>query len=220
MTLWIFLWIVLAVFVVGIFFWSTEILLKQKKCWKAFTKKHSLVYESAAFLQSGAVSGQMGPFEVFLYSEEQITNDVSRRRFRTVLLIHFLDKFPASGVVGTPIHRPFIEGLNLPEVHKPDMQGWDGALPFYTRSNTNLKAFMTPQRYQALQKLLSIKDTEAFWIFDEVEAYFRFETADPMTDLDALERRVKAISRQCEILRPDQAKGSEPMAQPETESPE
>ncbi|MGE4313971.1 MAG: hypothetical protein AB7E85_06850 [Pseudobdellovibrionaceae bacterium] len=202
MTLWIFLWIVLAVFVLGIFFWSTEILLKQKRCWKAFAEKNGLTYESPAFLQSGGVNGQMGPFEVFLYSEEQLTNDVSRRRFRTIFLVHFYDKFPAAGIVGTQIHRPFIEGLSLPEVHKPDFAGWDGSLPFHTRSDADVKAFMTPDRYQALQKLLSIKNTEAFWIFDDVESYFRFESYDPMTDLEALERRVKAIVRECEKLRP------------------
>lgn len=201
---WIFVWVVLAVIVLGVFFWSMEILFRQKRAWKALANKYNMQYESNALLLSPGVSGRIKGYQVDLFAEEQPAEDVRRRQFRTVIMVHIENAYPSSGIAGTPLYKEFINSINLPEIYTPEHKGWNDRNVLHTKDKQALKEFMeaSPERWPALSKLLKIKNADAFFIFDDKEAYFRMETAEPLDDLEFLNKRILGIIAQCEKLDP------------------
>ena len=203
MNFWIFVWVVLAVIVLGVFFWSMEILFRQKRAWKALSTKYKMDYESNALLLSPEVSGRIKGYHVNLFAEEQPSEDVRRRQFRTVLMVHIENGFPVSGIAGTPLYKDFIATIKLPHIYQPDYKSWNDKNVIQTKDKEALSAFMAENdRWSALSKLLNIKNADGFFIFDDKEAYFRMETAEPLDDLEFLNKRILGIIAQCEKLDP------------------
>ncbi len=202
MNIWIFIWAVVAVFVLGISFWSMQVLFKQKKAWKKLAKSLNLSYQEQAFLASPVVDGLYNKYHITLYSEEQATQDSARRQFRTVLVIAFQEGFPTGGAIASAGRRPFVEGLRIEEGHKPEFKGWNGNIVFHTQDNDIMSSFMDERRYQALHRIMNLTGKEAIFIFDDKEAYYRLETADPLTDPESVEKMIKKILKECDVLRP------------------
>ena len=205
LNIWIFIWSVLAVFILGIFLWSIEVLFKQKKAWKDLSKKLKLNYKSTALLQSPIVEGYYGDYHVTLYSEEQPTNDSSRRQFRTVLLIGLAQGFPTGAAIATNGRREFVENLKIEEVHKPDVKGWNGSTIFHTQDDKTISAYMNKARYDSLSKLMGLKNKECIFIFDDTEMFYRMETPDPLTDVATIEKMIAKFTKECDVLRPNDA---------------
>ena len=202
MNIWIFVWVVLAVFVLGVFFWSMEILFKQKRGWKKFSQSLNLNFQEQALLVSPVVEGNYKNFHITLYSEEQMMPESGRRQYRTVIVLAFLEGFPTGGAVATRGRREFVESLKVEEVHKPDFKGWNGSIVFHTQDDEVMTSFMNEDRYKSLQRLMNLKGKETIFIFDDKEAYYRLETADPMDDPVVLEKMVMKLMAECDVLRP------------------
>lgn len=206
MNFWLFIWVVLAVFILGIFFWSIQILLRQKTTWKAFAKANGLAYEKKGFLESPIVNGKYDGLGLTIYSEEQLVNDASKRQFRSIILVHIEEGYPTGGVIGTGANKNFINQLNLPKIYTPELSKWDEDISLHVQDEKNAKAFFNNERLSALHKLLHIKESEALFIFDEKESYYRYETANPLDNLEGLNKRVSAIVKQCHPLSPKSEK--------------
>lgn len=202
MNFWLFIWVVLAVFVLGIFFWSMQILLRQKSAWKAFAKANELGYQSGKFLESPVVNGKYKGMGLTIYSEEQPVDDASRRQFRSIILLHIEESYPTGGLIGTEANKNFIEQLNLPKRYTPSAKSWDKNMVFHVQDDKKAKSFFVKDRLTALHKLLHIKDSEGLFIFDDKEGYYRYETASPLDNLDGLKKRVDALVKECNLLLP------------------
>lgn len=192
----------LAVFILGIFFWSLEVLFKQKKGWKALSKKLKLNYENTALLTSPMVEGHYGEYHITLYSEAQPTQDTSRRQFRTILLIGKEQGFPTGAAIATSGRRSFVESLNIEDVHKPDFKGWNGSIVFHTQNDKTISKYMNEDRYTSLNRLMNLKNKESIFIFDDKEMFYRMETSDPLIDPEIIEKMIKKFIKECDVMRP------------------
>ncbi len=202
MNIWFFVWVVLTVFILGMFFWSAEILFKQKKAWRKLALKLGLSYTPNSLLKSPRIEGVYNGYSVLLYSEEQPSNDSSRKIFRSVMLIGFQEGFPTGAALASAGRRDFIEALKVEEVHKPEYKGWNGSVVFHTQDDETLSKFMNEKRYAALNKLMNLKDKETILIFDDKEGYYRMETFDPLTDDGVVLKMLDKFTSELEVLRP------------------
>ncbi|MGB1077151.1 MAG: hypothetical protein ACPG05_02505 [Bdellovibrionales bacterium] len=202
MNIWLFAWVVIAVFIIGVFFWSMQILFQQKKAWKRLAKSLGLEYSEQALFKSPVVEGQYKGYSVVLYSEEQPTTNAGRNQFRTILLLGFQEGFPTGIAVASSGRRAFIESLKVEHAHKPDFKDWNGSTVFHTEDDDVCTKFMNADRYGALHKLMNLKNKDTILIVDDKEGYYRIETTDPLLDVDVVEKMLNKFTATCDVIRP------------------
>ncbi len=207
MTIWIFLWIILSLLIFGIFTWSNYTLILQKRAWKALATRRKLRFRAPRIFNSATVVGKVAGYRFSLFSEEQPTEDIARRRFTSVLMFE-LQPLPFQGVVATSHMRHFIEMSALPDSIKPEHENWRSNSFITTNNQRLMHAYITEYRLKALMSVMHIKNGMFLYAFDSENAVLRLETVDPLLDyekLDAmlvkLEKAVKAIAPSPEELK-------------------
>lgn len=195
------LWVFVAFFIFGIFFWSASILFQQKRAWALFAKRAGLQYLKGALFKSAVVRGGYQGFPLTIFSEEQGSTDKRNRRFRTIIQFELPVGMPVEGIVTSPEGHAFANGLlDLTETVIPDVPGWDTSILIKTKSAETLKTYLTPERYKSLQTLQTIKSLNCIFIFDLSASFLRFESADPFSDADKLDRLCAKIAEHAKVL--------------------
>lgn len=199
--MWIFIWLLLSTFVLGVFAWSLRILFQQKAAWKAYAKKMNLTYQDGSrFLSSPVLSGSLGSYGFGLYTEEQKTNDTRGQRFSTILEIALRHGLPVMGAMGTQTMIPIIQSLRLDQTIVPQDKDWNPSWMIRSRHAGMVEQYLTPTRLEIIKKIFRMKVLSALFIFDEQDAVIRIETADPLNDSERLEKIVKSLILHAEGL--------------------
>lgn len=207
MTVWVFIWILLSIFILGVSAWSFQILFRQKAAWLAFATKKDLTYQNGPhFLSSPIISGNIGPYGFGLFSEERQTSDARGQRFNTVIELALRKGLPAPGAIGAGAMAPIIEQLTgmtqSVSITDPD---WDPQWVIRTTDSKALESYLTPARRDVLKKIFRLKILAALFVFDDKDAVLRIETADPLQDAEKIEKIVRSMIAQLEILGPGPA---------------
>ena len=71
---------------------------------------------------------------------------------------------------------------------------------FRTRSVSILEPYLTKERLQILQSLMTLKSIHGIFIFDKSATFLRMEMADAMTDPEKLERFCSKLAEQAAVL--------------------
>lgn len=202
MNIWFVLWIFFSVFILGVFFWSLQILLRQKAAWKQYAARHNLSYQSGSLMQSPTVTGLVSGYELGLFSEARTENDSKGRKFRTVLQLDLKPGMPAEGVISSAGMAAIVSTLDIKESFKPESAEWDDKIIVKATNPEKLHPYFTPARIKALKALMGTKGVEAMLIFNENETFLRFETPDPLDSIEKVDRLVTKICGVADILKP------------------
>lgn len=206
MNIWLVFWVFFSVFIMGIFFWSTQILMRQKTAWRQFAKRHGLTYDSRAVLASPAVGGFYRSYGLAIFSEEQLDGDSRGHKFRTIIQMELPAGMPTEGVVATQSLSEMASLLELEEVYTPENGAWDSSIYLKTKDVEKMRAYLTSQRVAALNALMTAKGLGALFIFNEKETLLRIETAEPLDNADRLEKLVNKICDTADKLLVDKNK--------------
>lgn len=199
--MWIFLWIVISFFILGVFFWSARILLQQKKVWKDFAKKMNLTYqEPKGFLVSPIVNGMIGPYGFALFSEEQQTEDSRGVRFSTVIEFSLRQGIPSPGAIGTPKMSIIFNTFEAPQTISLNDPDWDNSWFIRAGNAAVVQKYLTPQRTDILKKIFRMKILGALLLFNQDDVILRLETADPLNNLERVEKVIKGVIAQLSSL--------------------
>ncbi len=191
--MWIFLWVVLSMFVMGVFFWSMFILQQQKRAWFAFAKKSGLKYEAGAYTDPPVVSGMVKGYKITFFTDSLRTQDVRGRRFVTTIEIEMGDGMPTVAALATQDYAEFLSPLRLPLSWQPPGEEWQKNYIIKTRSIDRLTRYLTKARLKVLSDLFAMKNAATLYFFDEQTCILRIETPDPLRDPDRMERIAKRI---------------------------
>ncbi len=200
MNIWFMLWVFFSVFILGAFFWSLQILLKQKNAWKQFSKRHGLNYQPGGLMTSPILQGSFRGYGVSIVSEPQLDNDARTRRYRTVIQIEMKPGMPTEGVIASPQMKGVASQLDLQETYTPDSKSWDSAIYLRTKNAELLAPYFTESRTKAMSALMTINGVNVLFIFNEKDTLIRFETPDPLEDVTRMERLVSKIADAADIL--------------------
>lgn len=202
MNIWFMVWVFVAVVIMGTFFWSVRILLRQKMAWKAFAKSHNLTFDQRGITMSAVVSGDMRGVPLTISSDPQVDEDYRGRRFMTTIQLDMHFAMPTDGVIGSPGLRRFVNSLALPEEFVPSKNsGWNDKAMIKAQEAEKLDAYFTRERTQAINSLMLIKGVNVLIVFNAREMLLRFETPDPMDDAERLSRLVNKIIDVSEVLK-------------------
>lgn len=199
---WIFIYFLFVVFIITFFSWSTIVLHKQKKAWAAFAKRHGLRYRSARFMDPSAVDGTYQDFRIGLFSEAQVdTRGRGVRRYRTIIEVLFGEGMPSPAAIGNTEALPILNALNFGPTFHPKTKSWNNDHIITTADRIFIEDYLTDKRLERLNGFLNMPRAAAMFVFDEVETFIRVETADPMTDVDKIEKFIQKLIPLAQELR-------------------
>lgn len=191
--MWIFIWLLLSVFVIGIFLWSIRILYEQKRAWRAFATKMKLDYKPGRLTEAPTITGMIRNHRVSFFSGAQKTTDMRSERFVTVIEIELGKGMPTGGAVATKDYEAFLQGLAMNETFMPDNPEWDPGYLIRARNGEALRAWLTLDRQQALKTVFNMKNAIVLFLFDELECVLRIETSDPLRKAEHMEKIMKKL---------------------------
>lgn len=201
--MWIFIWLLVATFILGFFAWSTLALLQQKRAWKKFAEKHELDYDPGKMLGTAYVTGRLQGLRFNLFSGTEPTDDVRGQRYMTIIEFEMGSGMRVSGAVGTPEMKMFIDGLNYTDTLKPKIKEWNEDYLIRTHDADELAKYFTDERQIMLHKVFSMKNSVAIFLFDKIESVLRIETSDPLVNEEHLEKVIKTLIAVCKKLKPE-----------------
>lgn len=199
--LWILLWAVLSLIILGATFWNIIILQKQKKVWAEFADKKGLMFQKGSFSSSCAMDGVIDGYQVSFFTAEQQNPDVRKRRKVTGMQINVTEGIVDSMAAATVEMLPFVKSLPGILAHKPQSKKWDKNHHLFVRNPEAVDAYLTDERADAVKKLLNMKNADVVLLIDDGEAVLRYETTNPMNDLALLEKVVKATLGRIDVLK-------------------
>ena len=118
--MWFFIWLIIALFILGFFAWSTFAIFKQKSTLKKFAEKNDLTYEPGKILDTAVVTGRLQGMRFNLFSGTEPTEDVRGQRYMSIIEFELGSGMRVNGVLGTPEMKMFIDTLNYTDTIKLD----------------------------------------------------------------------------------------------------
>lgn len=203
----VFIWGVLSIFIIAVSIWSAQILFRQKAAWRTFATKMGLTYQRGpTLLSSPIVGGNVGKYGFGLFSEERPAADARGQRFNTVIELALRKGMPTVGAIGTEGMAKIIEQLSgMTETISIKDPDWDATWVVRTQDASLLEPYMTQARIDVLKKIFRMKIMAALFVFDKEDAVLRIETADPLQNAEKIEKIVKGMCAQLELLDPQKA---------------
>lgn len=200
MNIWIVIWAFFATFIMGITLWSFRILLRQKQAWGQFAKRHNLECVSKAFMKSPIISGAIRDYFITVMSVEEDDDDGRGRYFRSVIQFNLKNPMPVEGVIASSWLRRAAGDLKLPQEGASEMTAIGHGTIVSSQDSTKLSPYFTKERVQALSAMATVKNAAMIFIFNEQEAFLRFETADALDDVSRLEKLVNKVIDAAKVL--------------------
>jgi hypothetical protein len=186
--IWFLLWVFLAIFILGLFFWSMQILLRQKKAWGAVASKHNMAFDKGNLTSSPSMRGSLKSFPLVVFSEEQTVNANGAKRFRTIIQFELPVRLGTAGVVASPDARNFANSLVLKETINSSDVKVNESVTIRGDDAELVKNYITEDRAKSLNAVMMINGIACIYIFDNNVTFLRFETPDAFDDEARLER--------------------------------
>lgn len=200
--MWITIWAIFALLMLGFAGWNMMIMFQQKAAWRALAEKRKLNFEPTGFMSSPNVHGKIDKALFSLFSGVQRTDDVRGERFVTALEFQMGKGLPTGGALGTVQMRPFIDTLIFNETYEPEIEAWQDDFVLRVRDEEGARAYLTDERLKVLCSIFKMKNATVLYFFDEIEAVLRIETSDPLRNAAHLEKIVARLQEAVKILTP------------------
>lgn len=195
--LWLFIYILFVVLVVAFFFWSAITVLRQKKTWSEFAKKHDLIYRKPArIMDSASVEGVYHDYRINLLCEAYVDQHGRGMQTQvTVLEVLFNQGMPCAGAIGNVHAAPTVEYLRYGTPYVPKMEGWNKNHLITAVDHEFLAEYLNNARLEKINKFLNMPNATTMFVFDGNDSFLRVEIKDPMMELEKLERLVNKLVR-------------------------
>ena len=203
--MWIFLWFVASAFILGVFGWSLLILQQQKRAWAAFAKKYNLAYVSGKLVEAPAIKGAIFGYQAAFFPDVQASQDQRGVRYVTVLEFDLGQGGPTGGVVASENFATFVSGLVFADNLELDSAQWDKNRIVRTRDRDAMRAYLTKDRLDFLNGLMTMKNSSALYFFDEQNSVLHIETTDPIRDAARFEKIVQKITSSLDKMKLSEA---------------
>lgn len=199
--MWVFLWFVLSVILIGSSVWSFMILQRQKSAWEKFAKEKNFTFQRGTTMGPAEMSGVIGNYKVSFFTAERQGVDVRTKRYVTSIEFVLAEGVIDSVAMGTPEMLAFMQSLNLLHPYKINLAEWDAAHTVFVKNDNVALEYLTAERLDAFSQILKTRNADVIIIFNTEELVVRLETSDPMQDADKIDKISKRIIGLCEKVR-------------------
>lgn len=200
MNIWLALWIVLSVTMLGFLVWSLMIAFRQKRAWKAFAEKYKLRYVPGRMMQSPEMDGTIEDYKFNFFTGEHVTPDIRATRKMTGVEITLASSIPTEGCVASGGMIPLLKSLNYKVEITPQHESWSKAYSAQGVNRNALEAYLTDERVQVLTKLMQITNVWLIFVFRDGRALLRLDTPNPLDTPEQLDKLVKILIKAAKVL--------------------
>lgn len=204
LSLWLLLWFVLSFILLGATFWSTIILVQQKKAWGEYAKKKGLTFARGTFFAPCTMEGIVDGYNVSFFSATQQNVDARKNRELTVMQVNASDPFVDGIACGTPEMLPFLQSLDTTMPHELKTGKWNKENQLRSRNKKAVDAYLTEDRIKIINGILSMPNADVVILLDNNEGIFRFETSNPLTDANQIDATVNKLIARIKKLTPSE----------------
>jgi len=202
LSIWIFIWVIFAAVMIFVTGWSTFILIKQKQAWKKFAADKGINFRSGKFFSPCEMEGEIEGFRVSFFTGEQQNPDVRKNRQLTIVEITDMEPYVDGIACGSNEMKEFIDMLDGLSLHKIDHEKWNKNNVLASRNKKSVEAYLTDKRIKLISEFLAFPKSDVIIIFNENQAVYRFETANPLTETGMISEMLKKLFARIEKLRP------------------
>ena len=184
----------------GFLAWSLLILHNQKKTWKAFAAKHKLRYRTKATMDSPEIDGSIDGFKVDIFTSEHVAEGARSNRKLTAIEVSLHSVLPIDGAIASGGMVQLVKELGFKTEIKPEHELWNSSYVAAADNGRALKAYLNPERLDALLRMMRIKNSWMILIFRAERLLLRIDTPDPLTSEDYLSRLVDLMVKSAKAL--------------------
>lgn len=183
--------------------WSLLILFRQKKAWAAYAKQKGLAFVKGRFSAPCGMEGTIDGVNVSFFTAVQQKEDSRKNRQLTVVQFILGKPFIEYIAAGTDEMLPFLNSLDLLTPHSLENSKWDSKTHhIYSRNKEAVNYFLTEERITILNNILKLSNSDNIVLLSSEEGVFRFETSNPLTDIDKIDKLVTKLIANIKKLYP------------------
>jgi hypothetical protein len=214
LSIWFFLWLVLAVILLGSTAWSAVILFQQKKAWKAYAEKKGLNFTPGTTFGPCEIEGIIDGYTLSFFTAVQQKTDARKNRQVTVFQVDCNKPFVDGLACGTKEMNVFLQSLEALTAHDVKSEKWNKSHLIRSRNKKAVDAFLTDERAAILSSILSMPNADIIILLNDEIGTFRFETSNPLTELEKIELLINKLIKHISKLVPsdEEARKFEAMA--------
>lgn len=200
MNIWMFIWLVLSVGLLGFSAWNWLILSQQKREWRRFAKENRLRYRAKAMMMSPEVSGTYKDHGVNIFTSEFQLSEGRGGRKMTAVEIEMDSRMPIAGALGSKGMVEVIQSLDFSDSFQPKLEGWDTENIIRCDDKKVMEAYFTKERLDALQKFLQDSNIWLLLVFRGNEMILRIDTPKALQQSGELQGVVDRLIEAAQVL--------------------
>ncbi|MCK6418783.1 MAG: hypothetical protein L6Q57_07595 [Alphaproteobacteria bacterium] len=200
MTLWLLIWILLSVFLLGFMGWTLYLHLRQTMMWRAFAQANGLRFQMTGWLTPPSVEGVYQTFKISVFTGEHAPPNERSTQKRTAIELHIPTLPPFSGGLASAGMVPVLRNFDWPEMPLP--AAFDTSVPMLALSPDAAAygAYWTPDRIQAINSLVKIPRVWVIYVQRPDTALLRLDTPLPLERPGQLEKYLQRMAAVARVL--------------------
>lgn len=195
-SIWFFIWLLISLSLVGFSIWTFVILMRQKKSWRDFAKKHKLRYRNASLMTSPKVHGVYKDYPISVFTGAHEAERGASNRQMTAIEVELNSRMPIAGAFASGGMVGIVQELDYSDEFVPAFDFWDSEHIIRVDDKYIIGQFLTDDRAKALCDLMDDKKLWVIFIFKDSDTILRIDTPEPF---DNLEKLTKIIDQMIEI---------------------
>ncbi len=192
--LWKIIWILFALAVTGYCGWTLQVILNQKKAWRAFAKKYKLKYMEEGMFSPPGMFGKIGGQAFVAYIESSNGFSFGQSGSWTVLEMPFESELKTAEI--TMVSTDFMlemQQADWLQSFVPDHPAWGDNTPLYSETPDFFKNYLDDEKITSLARLKSAPKAGYIFMVDQEGSVVSYRTRQPLDDPKQINEAVKII---------------------------
>lgn len=163
---------------------SLNLLLRQKKAWKAFAAKYKFKFEAGGLFQSPIIFGKVKDKVFRAMVDDSVLGTLARAGNWTTLEIFFTSPLDEGRLImaSTDFEGELESMVGVSKFHPEDLR-WQKKVPLYSDVPDFFRSYLTRDKVEALVELQSVKNAGFILIIDPNEdCVVTYRTRSPVLD--------------------------------------
>ena len=211
-SIWFFLWLLISIGLLGFSVWTFIILMRQKKSWREFAKKHKLRYRNATLMSSPRLNGVYNGYTIGMFTGEHESERGGANRKLTAIEVELNSKMPISGAFASGGMVGIVQEMTYNNEFVPQQSDWDNE--FIARGDNKhvLDEYFDDKRALKLTELMKRKNFWVIFIFKGEDTILRVDTPEPFDSLDKLTKTIDDMIEVAKVLELNKGEGKRLLA--------
>lgn len=195
-----FVWLVITILLLGFWFWSIYVVVRQKSAWKLYADKRKLRFHSRGFLETPSLSGVIDQYAVSMFASEHGELDGRSHKHLTAIEITLHTSLMTNCALASGGMVPVVEAIDFHQEFKPSMKGWDDSYIVRAQDLNIVREYLDADRLNKLIQLMKIDRAWIIFLFIGGKGILRLDTPLPIDNPKEIDLLIKQLINAAKAL--------------------